>query len=113
MPMLEHLPQEFREAQGAPRRRDRLRGRKLRLHIGDAVFPILRMWDDGFAVAAARLPRLRGAVEIREGRTRVWTCLIVAAEVVDGELVCAFKRLSPAQDSAPADYWRGGAEPQT
>ncbi|MFN3644342.1 MAG: hypothetical protein ACK4TB_15620 [Gemmobacter sp.] len=113
--MLEYLPPEIRDAMGRPNRRDRLRGRKLRLHLGDAVFPILRMWDDGFAIDAARLPRLRGAVEIREGRRRVWTCLIVAAEVEGGELRCSFKRLSPAQDSAPADYWRGepGGLPQT
>jgi hypothetical protein len=106
--MLEHLPQEFRDVMTQPRRRDRPRARKLRLHIGDSVFPILRMWDDGFAIDAARLPRLRGAVEIHEGRRRVWTCLIVAAAVEEGELRCTFKRLSPAHDSAPADYWRGG-----
>lgn len=106
--MLEHLPSEIRDVVGQPRRAERLRARKLRLHIGDAVFPIQRMWDGGFAIDAARLPRLRGAVEIREGRRRVWTCLIVAAEIEEGELRCTFKRLSPALDSAPADYWRGG-----
>ena len=106
--MLEHLPQEIRDVLTQPKRRDRQRIGKLRLHIGDSVYPIRRMWDDGFALDAARLPRLRGAVEIREGRQRVWTCLIVAAEVTDGELRCTFKRLSPAQETAPADYWRGG-----
>lgn len=111
--MLEHLPQDIRDAMMRPNRRDRMRGRTLHLHLGDQIFPILRMWDDGFAIDAARLPQLRGAVEIRDGTRRVWTCLIVAAAVEGGELVCAFKRLSPAQDSAPADYWRGGALPQT
>jgi hypothetical protein len=109
--MLEHLPQDIREMLGRPRRRDRLRGRRLRLHLGDAVFPIRRLWDDGFAIDAARLTRLRGRVEIREGQRRVWTCLIVAAAIEGDELVCSFKRLSPAQDSAPADYWRGEGAP--
>ncbi len=111
MPMLEFVPPEIREMLRRPRRRDRLRGRSLRLHLGDAIFPIRRLWDDGLAIDAARLTRLRGRVEIREGNRRVWTCLIVAAEIEGDELVCSFKRLSPAQDSAPADYWRGAPEP--
>jgi hypothetical protein len=106
--MVEHLPQEVRDILTQPKRRDRRRIARLNLHVGDSKFPIRRMWDDGFAIEATRPPRLRGAVEIREGHKRIWTCLIVAAEVVDGELRCTFKRLSPAQDSAPADYWRGG-----
>jgi hypothetical protein len=106
--MLEHLPQEYREAMARPGAlRGRSRAPRLRLHIDGATFPILRIWDDGFAVAAALLPRLRGAVEIRDGRRRVWTCLIVATEIEAGELRCSFKRLSPAQDAAPADYVRG------
>jgi hypothetical protein len=106
--MLEHLPQEIRDVLTQPKRRERRRIARLNLHVGDSKFPIRRMWDDGFAIEATRPPRLRGAVEIREGRRRIWTCLIVAVEVTDGELRCTFKRLSPAQDSAPADYWRGG-----
>jgi hypothetical protein len=102
--MLEHLPAEVREGLERARKRDSARGRRMALHLGDAVFPILRIWDGGFALDAARVSHLRGFVEIHEGPRLILTGLIQAAEVQDGELICIFKRVTPAQDRAAADY---------
>ena len=102
--MLEHLPAEVREGLERARKRSSARSRRLALHLGDAVFPILRLWDDGFAVDAARIGHLRGFIEIHEGPRLLMTCLIQAAEVQDGELICTFKRSSPAHDRAALDY---------
>jgi len=102
--MLEHLPAEVREGLERARKRASARSRRLALHINDAVFPILRLWDGGFAVDAGRIGHLRGFVEIHEGPRLMLTCLIQAAEVQDGELICTFKRATPALDRAALDY---------
>ncbi len=63
--MSEFLPKEVRDGLDAARRRDRGRKTRLRVHVGEAVFPVLRLWDDGFALDADRAPRLRGIVDVR------------------------------------------------
>ena len=102
--MLEHLPAEVREGLERARKRSSARSRRLALHIRGAVFPILRLWDGGFSVDAARLPALRGFAEIHEGPRLMMTCLIMAAEVSEGELICTFKRATPVLDRAALDY---------
>lgn len=102
--MLEHLPPEVQEGLDRARKRASARSRKLALHLGDAIFPILRLWSDGFAIDAGRLPHLRGFVEVHEGSRLLLSCLIVASEVQDGELICTFKRATPALDRAAVDY---------
>lgn len=102
--MLEFLPAEVREGLERARRRAPARRRKLALHVGDAVFPILRLWDDGLAVEASRLNRLRGFVEIHEGGRPLLACLIVASDVTEGELICSFKRAARIPDRAALDY---------
>lgn len=102
--MLEFLPAEVREGLERARKRSTARSRRLALHLGDAVYPIRRMWDGGFAVEADRLTRLRGFVEIHEGSRHILTCLIEATDVADGELICTFKRVSPVRDRAALDY---------
>jgi len=104
--MLEHLPAEVSEGLERARKRASGRARRLALHLGDAAFPILRLWENGFAIDAERLPVLRGFVEIHEGPRLLLSCLIVASEVQEGELICTFKRATPAHDSAALDYER-------
>lgn len=102
--MLEQLPQYIAAGLARAQKLDSTRRRRLRLQLGDAVFPILRHWNDGFAIDATRIPRLRGFVEVHEGATLLWTCLIVASRIEDGELICTYKRMTPAADRAAADY---------
>jgi hypothetical protein len=102
--MLEHLPDDVREGLERARKRASARSRRLALHLGDAVFPILRLWDNGFAVDAGRIGALRGFVEVHEGPRLILTGLIQATEVQDGELICTFKRVTVASDRAALDY---------
>lgn len=102
--MLEYLPAELREGFERARKKSSARSRRLSLHIGDAVFPIRRFWEGGLALDADRLPQLRGFVEIYEGPRPILTCLIVASEVENGELICSFKRATPTLDRAALDY---------
>lgn len=102
--MFQMLPAEVREGLERARRRAPARVRRLALHLGDAVYPIRRIWEDGFAVDAERLHRLRGLVEIHEGSRHILTCLIQATDVVDGQLICTFKRASLVRETAALDY---------
>ena len=109
--MLEHLPAEVRAGIDAARKRAHRQGRRLRLEVNGAIFPILRLWDDGLALDPARVTRLRGFVEIHEGSRLIATGLIVASQVENDELICTFKRLTQAHDRAAADYELGAFVP--
>jgi hypothetical protein len=110
--MLEFLPKEVREGLEAARKRDMKRKSRLRVQVGEAVFPVLRFWHDGFALDAGLSPgRLRGLVDVYDGSRHVFQCLIVASSLENGELVCDFKRATAVTDRAPLDYWRDEAAP--
>ena len=104
--MLEFLPKEVREGLEAARKRDLKRKSRLRVQVGEAVFPILRFWDEGFALDASMTPNLRGLVDVFDGANHIFQCLIVASTAEGGELICEFKRSTPVLDRPALDYWR-------
>jgi hypothetical protein len=105
--MLEFLPKEVREGLEAARKRDLKRKSRLRVEVGNAVYPVLRFWDNGFALDADFSPgKLRGLVDVYDGSRHVFQCLIVATSIENGELVCDFKRATAVTDRAPLDFWR-------
>jgi hypothetical protein len=105
--MLEFLPKEVREGLEAARKRDMKRKSRLRVEVADAVYPVLRFWDNGFALDADFSPsKLRGLVDVYDGSRHVFQCLIVASSIENGELVCDFKRATAVTDRAPLDFWR-------
>lgn len=104
--MLEFLPAEILDGLQAARKRDVARKSRLRVQVGEAVFPVLRYWDEGIALDAALTPHLRGLVDLYDGSRHLCQCLIVASSVENGDLVCEFKRSTPVADRAPLDYWR-------
>lgn len=105
--MLEFLPNDVRDALDAARKLERKRKSRLRVQVGQAVFPVLRFWHDGFALDADLSPRsLRGLVDVYDGSRHVFQCLIVASSIENGELVCDFKRATAVTDRAALDFWR-------
>jgi hypothetical protein len=110
--MLEFLPKEVREGLEAARKRDQKRKSRLRVEVGDAVYPVLRFWDDGFALDADFSPgKLRGLVDVYDGSRHVFQCLIMATTIENGELVCNFKRATAVTGRAPLDFWRRDEAP--
>lgn len=110
--MLEFLPKEIREGLDAARKKDLRRRARLRVQVGDAVFPVLRFWDNGFALDADLSPgQLRGLVDVYDGARHVFQCLIVASSIENGELVCDFKRATAVKDRAALDFWRDESAP--
>lgn len=104
--MLEFLPKDIAEGLAAAQNREAARKSRLRVQVGEAVFPVLRFWHDGFALDAALTPKLRGLVDVYDGSRHIFQCLIVASSEEHGQLVCEFKRNTAVRDSAPLDYWR-------
>lgn len=104
--MLEFLPKEVRDGLQAAKMRDLKRKSRLRVQVGDAVFPVLRFWEDGMALEASLTPHLRGLVDVFDGANHIFQCLIVASEQEAGELVCSFKRSTMVIDRPALDYYR-------
>ena len=104
--MLEFLPQEIRDGLASGRKREKMRAARLRVQLGDAVFPILRLWEGGFTLDAARAPHLRGLVDVYDGARHILQGLIVASTVEDGQLRCEFKRSNLVSEQPPLDFWR-------
>lgn len=109
--MTDFLPKEVLEGLAEARRRDRRRKARLRVHAGEDVFIVHRLWDGGFAVDAQDAPRLRGLVDIFDGARHLWQCLIVASTAENGEMVYEFKRNTVAEDRAPLDFARDADAP--
>lgn len=106
--MLYDLPKEILEGLRQARKRDLERKNRLRLHVGDDVYPILRLWDGGFSMDAENAPNLRGFVDIYDGSRHLYQCLIVCSSLENGERIYDFKRQTAVVDAPAKDYF---AEP--
>jgi hypothetical protein len=109
--MLEFLPQEIRDGLDGAKKRDMRRRSRLRIQWGDAVFPVLRMWENGLALDGERTPHLRGLIDLYDGANHIFQCLIVASYTEDGEVICDFKRLTPVADRAALDFVQDVTKP--
>ena len=104
--MSEYLPKEVREGLELARKKALLKKSRLRVHVGDDVFPVLRFWETGFALDAENAPHLRGLVDLFDGALHLYQCLIVASEENNGQMIFDFKRNTAAVDKAPLDFYR-------
>ncbi len=104
--MLEFLPPGYQSGQAAGPKARAPRKSRLRVQVGEAVYPVLRFWHDGLALDAGLTPRLRGLVDVYDGGRHIFQCLIVASTVENGEVICDFKRSTAVTDTAALDFWR-------
>ncbi|MGL6211432.1 MAG: hypothetical protein ACRC14_16545 [Paracoccaceae bacterium] len=104
--MLEFLSKEVREGLEMARKRDVKRQSRLRVQVGEAVFPVLRLSEDEMQLDAGLTPHLRGLVDVYDGARHIAQCLIVASTEADGVLVCGFKRSTNVTQGPALDYWR-------
>lgn len=95
----------------AARRRDLKRKSRLRISDGRSVYPVLRTFSDGFSIDASEVSHLRGIVDLYEGSRHLSQCLIMAADIVGGELVCKLKWQTAATDRPALDYVRNEHAP--
>lgn len=110
--MLEHLPEDIARGLAAARAREARKGTRLCLHVGDAVYPLRRLWETGFAIDAARAPGLRGLVDLYDGPRHISHCLIIASSVEGDERIFEFKRETPVERPQVTDYAPEGDGPK-
>lgn len=84
---------------------------RLRIETPDGHFRILRLGDTGFPVTAEDASHLRGLVDVYDGPTQLFQCLIVAACEDAGVMTYEFKRMTPVASSAARDFAAEDAVP--
>lgn len=103
---MEFLPKDLTLALQAAQNLAARKKSRLRVKVGTSIFPVLRMWHDGLAMDATVTPHLRGTVDVYDGATHIFHCLIIASTVEGQELVCEFKHATRVRDRAALDYYR-------
>lgn len=102
---MEFLPQEVLAALQDARKKAS-RSSRLHVEIAGETWRVLRRWRGGFALDATKMTHLRGNVDLFDGSRHEAQCLIVASEIVDGELICTSKRETKVSLTAPLDFER-------
>lgn len=102
--MTTFLPKDVQEGLDRARKAALRKSSRLRVVVDEGRYPILRLWDHGFAVSLDDAPRLRGLVDVYDGGKHLWQCLIVAAEEEADEMVYEFKRQTAALRQPAVDF---------
>jgi hypothetical protein len=105
------LSKEIQAGLDAARMRSLPQASRLRVSVGDAVYPVMRMDKAGFVVSAQDAPNLRGLLDVYDGAQHLFHCLVVASEESDGEVTFAFKRATPVATQAALDFERSASAP--
>lgn len=101
---MDYIHDDLRDGLRAAHLRQARRKSRLRVHVGDNIYPVLRLWPDGFALDAEEVTQLRGLVDLHDGARHLRRCLIVASVAEGGELICDYKSSTAAADRPPRDF---------
>lgn len=104
--MTDYLSPEVEAALKAARKKAMLKSSRLRVQMGEAQYPVLRLWDKGFALDITGAPKLRGLVDIFDGTKHLLNGLVIASQEEGEAMHYEFKRASQAHDTPPLDYAR-------
>lgn len=102
--MTTYVPEEVQQGLDKARIGRLKKSSHLRIETPDGYFRILRLWETGFSVASRDAPHLRGLVDVYEGPTHLFQCLIVAANEEAGEMQYEFKRMTAVANRAARDF---------
>jgi len=105
------LPKEVRDGLEKARKSALKKATRLRVHVGDDIYPVLKAWDGGFALDAETAPHLRGLVDLYDGGRHLSQSLIVASSEENGELHFEYKRMTEATGEQPLDFYRAPDAP--
>lgn len=101
---MDHLPDDVRTGLEAAARMQARKSRRLRLRVGGRTYPVLRLWNDGFALEAETAEPIRGLVDVYDGEKHLARCLIVASRLENRELVFEYKHATEPTDRPPLDF---------
>lgn len=102
--MTTYLPEAVQQGLDSARISRLKKSSRLRIETEGRHFRVLRLWDTGFSVASEDAPHLRGLVDVYEGPTQLFQCLIVAAQEEAGEMQYEFKRMTAVASAAARDF---------
>ncbi len=102
--MSDYLPKEVREGLELARKRAIRKKSRLRVHVEDEVFAVLKLWDGGFALDSKDAPHLRGLVDLYDGSRHLYQCLIIACDEEVGRMHYEFKRVTEVRNRVPLDF---------
>lgn len=102
--MTDYISPEMEKLLAAARKKAMKKSTRLRVHVGDEVYPLLKLWDEGFALDAANAPHIRGLVDIYDSAKHLMQCLIITSAEEEGMMLYEFKRATQAHDKAPLDF---------
>ncbi len=105
------LPKDVQHALREAQTRKTRRANRLSVHVGDAAYPVERLWDGGFAISVEDAPKLRGHVDLYNGPRHVYQCLIVTSREEGAERVYDFKWNTEVADRPAVDYVRAENAP--
>jgi len=104
--MTDYLTKELREGLAQARKLAAKKNARLRVQVDGEVYPVLRVWKNGFALDAEDAPHMRGLVDLYDGSRHTAQCLVIASEEESGEMRYEYKRSTAAHDTAPLDFAR-------
>ena len=99
-----HMSPDVLQSLAEAKARSRRKKNRLSVHVGGNSFPVDKLWSTGFSVDAARVPALRGFVDIFDGPRHLRHCLIVRTETEGYSTRYEFKRHAPLQHGPALDY---------
>ncbi|MEM6635956.1 MAG: hypothetical protein AAF667_08705 [Pseudomonadota bacterium] len=102
--MSEFLPKEVRDGLKEAHLKNIARKSRFRLHTGDRVIPIVKLWNNGFSLQTDGSPQIRGLVDLFDGTRHIAQCLVFASSEEDGVTEYEFKRTTRPDREAPRDY---------
>jgi len=88
----------------AARQKAERKKNRLRVHVGEDVYPIVKYWRTGFSVDLDTVPKLRGLVDLYDGGRHLSQCLIIRADKNGERMNYEFKRRTEAVENAALDY---------
>ncbi len=109
--MTDFLTKELRDGIAQARKLAAKKNARLKVQVGEESYPVLRLWDKGFALDAEDAPHMRGLVDLYEGARHAAQCLVIATEEEAGEMRYEYKRSTTAHKTAPLDFVREDGAP--
>lgn len=109
--MTDFLTDEIRLGLAEARKLAARKSARMQVHVGEEVYPVLRVWETGFALDADDAPHMRGLVDLFEAGRHKAQCLVIASEEEGGEMRYEYKRATQAHEKAPLDFARDPEAP--
>ena len=98
------LPKEVLQGIERARKQAQRKKNRLRLHVGDEIYPLLKLTDDGFEMDHDAAPHLRGFVDIYDSAKHLMSCLVIHSEPEGSIMRYEFKRHTNVANGPAKDF---------